>query len=132
MKVRKELTDEEYQVLIEDNNKRLAELAKEKQIIESSLEESSTALNVDALNHELKKYVANPLITPELINKLIERIEIKEDGSPRIYYRFSNSYISSIFFRATHSTRRGLRGQNECHLSSPFSETYLLRFWGYR
>lgn len=106
MKVRKELTDEEYQILIEDNNKRLAELTKEKQTIETSLDESSTALNVDALNNELKKFVANPLITPELLNKLIDRIEIKEDGSPRIYYRFSNGYISSIFFRATHSTRR--------------------------
>lgn len=108
MKVRKELTDEEYQILIEDNNKRLTELTNEKQSLETSISESSTALNVDVLNNELRKFVAKPAITPDLLNKLIERIEIKEDGSPRIYYRFSNAYISSIFFRATHSTPRAL------------------------
>ncbi|WP_110114923.1 hypothetical protein [Bacillus sp. CGMCC 1.16541] len=106
MKVRKEITDEEYQILIEDNNKRLAELTKEKQTLETSIGKSSTALNVDVLNNELRKFIASPAITPDLLNKLIERIEIKEDGSSRIYYRFSNAYISSIFFQATHSTQR--------------------------
>lgn len=108
MKVRKEISDEEYQLLIEDNNQKLTELTTKKQSIEEALNESSSALNIDALNKELEGFIANPTLTPEFLHKFIERIEIKEDGSPRIFYRFSNSYISSIFFRVTHSTQRGL------------------------
>ncbi|AQS54747.1 hypothetical protein [Novibacillus thermophilus] len=98
MKVRKEIRDEEYQLLIEDNNQKLTELTTKKQSIEEALNESSSALNIDALNKELEEFIANPTLTPEFLHKFIERIEIKEDGSPRIFYRFSNSYISSIFF----------------------------------
>lgn len=60
----------------------------------------------------------NPTLDRKILHKLIERIEILEDGSPRIYYRFSNSYMSSIFLRATNSTQRG-----------SYVETYLPAEW---
>nr|WP_312096081.1 hypothetical protein [Niallia sp.] len=28
-----------------------------------------------------------------MLHRLVDRIEIKEDGSPRIYYRFSNELV---------------------------------------
>lgn len=34
-------------------------------------------------------------LTPELLHRFIEKIEIKKDGSPKIYYRFSDA---SIYF----------------------------------
>lgn len=106
MKVRRELSDEEYQLLLTDNNLRLTDLTSRRKIIEKSLNESSTSLNFDTLNKELNVFISTPILTPNFLHKFIERIEIKENGSPKIYYRFSDSYISSIFFQATRHTPR--------------------------
>ncbi|WP_420490293.1 DUF4368 domain-containing protein [Neobacillus drentensis] len=35
-------------------------------------------------------------LTPEILHRLIDRIEIKADGSPRIFYRFSNPAAYSL------------------------------------
>ncbi|WP_231392031.1 MULTISPECIES: DUF4368 domain-containing protein [unclassified Paenibacillus] len=35
-------------------------------------------------------------LTPEILHRLIDRIEIKADGSPRIFYRFSNPSAYSL------------------------------------
>lgn len=59
---------------------------------------------------QVEQFIQNPVLSEEILHKLIEHIEIKEDGSPRIYYRFSNLYLSSIFFQATHSTQHGMSG----------------------
>ncbi|WP_155486418.1 hypothetical protein [Paraclostridium sordellii] len=32
-------------------------------------------------------------LTPDVANRLIDKIEVSEDGTPRIYYRFSESSI---------------------------------------
>ncbi|WP_369814071.1 DUF4368 domain-containing protein [Geobacillus sp. PA-3] len=54
-------------------------------------------INFKELMAQLEQFIQAPKLDKEILHKLIERIEIKEDGSPRIFYRFSNSYISSIF-----------------------------------
>ncbi|WP_285517847.1 DUF4368 domain-containing protein [Thermolongibacillus altinsuensis] len=45
-------------------------------------------------------------LTPEILHRLIDRIEIKADGSPRIFYRFSNlsAYFLILSINAQHST----------------------------
>jgi DNA invertase Pin-like site-specific DNA recombinase len=45
-------------------------------------------------------------LTPDILHRFVERIEIKSDGTPKIFYRFSESSIYfSIFFNNTqHST----------------------------
>ncbi|MDR7001942.1 hypothetical protein [Neobacillus niacini] len=47
-----------------------------------------------------------PTLDEEILHKLIQRIEIKEDGSPRIFYRFSDpsAYYLINFINAQHST----------------------------
>lgn len=109
-KVRKEIGNEEYQLLVEDCNNAISKLLEEKRILAESLTQQKETLNFNELLKQLQHFTQNPKLDEEILHKLIERIEIKEDGSPRIYYRFSNSYISSIFFRATHSTPHGSRG----------------------
>lgn len=45
-------------------------------------------------------------LTPDILNRFIERIEIKTDGTPKIFYRFSKSsiYFSAFFNNTQHST----------------------------
>lgn len=103
MKVNGELSEEEYQLLIEDNNQQLAKLMREQRELNEILTHQKN-INFKELMAQLEQFIQAPKLDEEILHKLIERIEIKEDGSPRIFYRFSNSYISSIFLRATHST----------------------------
>src|SRR5690606_30306896 len=83
--------------------------------LEKGLLQQKQTIDFTKLIQQIERFVQNPVLDEEMLHKLIERIEIKEDGSPRIHYRFSDPYISSIFLRATHSTRR-----------APYAETYPL------
>ncbi|OOE02104.1 hypothetical protein BO219_10065 [Anoxybacillus kestanbolensis] len=38
------------------------------------------------IKNELKEYIHFNKLTPEMLHRLVDRIEIKEDGSPKIYY----------------------------------------------
>lgn len=113
MKIRGEIQDEEYRLLIEDNGNQLAKLNEEKAKLEQGLLHQKQTIDFTKLINQVEQFVKNPILDKEMLHKLIERIEIKEDGSPRIFYRFSDPYISSIFSRATHSTPH-----------APYAETY--------
>lgn len=45
-------------------------------------------------------------LTPEVLNRFVERIEIKAYGTPRIFYRFSklSIYFSDLTSNTQHST----------------------------
>jgi hypothetical protein len=107
MKIRGEIQDEEYRLLIEDNGNQLAKLNEEKAKLEQGLLHQKQTIDFTKLINQVEQFVKNPILDEEMLHKLIERIEIKEDGSPRMFYRFSDPYISSIFSRATHSTQHG-------------------------
>lgn len=106
-KVRKEIENDEYQLLVDDCNRTISKLNEEKMLIKKTLSKKQSDLNFNELNKKLEDFMKNPTLDRKILHKLIERIEILEDGSPRIYYRFSNPYMSSIFLRATNSTPRG-------------------------
>ncbi|WP_083879369.1 DUF4368 domain-containing protein [Robertmurraya massiliosenegalensis] len=82
----------------------LAKLNEEKLKLEKGLLQQKQTIDFTKLIQQIEQFVQNPVLDEEMLHKLIERIEIKEDGSPRIHYRFSDPYISSIFLRVTHST----------------------------
>lgn len=111
MKIRGEIQDEEYRLLIEDNGIQLAKLNEEKLKLEKGLLQQKQTIDFTKLIQQIEQFVQNPVLDEEILHKLIERIEIKEDGSPRIHYRFSDPYISSIFLRATHSTQHALSAE---------------------
>lgn len=98
MKIRGEIQDEEYRLLIEDNGNQLAKLNEEKAKLEQGLLHQKQTIDFTKLINQVEQFVKNPILDEEMLHKLIERIEIKEDGSPRMFYRFSDPYISSIFY----------------------------------
>jgi hypothetical protein len=55
-----------------------------------SLFESEQVIeNIDKLKQELLHFLNFDELAPEILHRLINRIEVKEDGTPRIHYRFS-------------------------------------------
>ena len=56
----------------------------------------NTNLNSNLNNgiHYFKNIASNiDDLTPDIVSRLIDKIEISQDGTPRIYYRFSESSI---------------------------------------
>lgn len=47
------------------------------------------------VQNELKKIIDIKDITPELLHKLIHKIEVKENKDIIIHYRFSNPFLSN-------------------------------------
>ena len=69
------------------------ELKSEKLLLESTM---STNLNSNLSSGMCYfKSIASNIndLTPDVVNRLIDKIEVSEDGTPRIYYRFSESSI---------------------------------------
>lgn len=97
MELRDEITDEEYQLLVKDNGSKLEKLNEEKIQIENGLFQQQQNIDFTRLINQVEQFVINPILDEEMLHLPIERIEIKEDGNPRIFYRFSDPYMSSIF-----------------------------------
>jgi hypothetical protein len=64
------------------------------------------ALNFNEVLKQLELFTQNTTLDEEILHKLIERIEIKEDRSPRIFYRFLGLLHIFYFFSSNtqHST----------------------------
>lgn len=85
-----EMTNEEYNEYVADINQRLNELDEQKCKLEESLKNNKDTLAFTELKQLLEQFLSFKELTPEILHRLIERIEIKSDGSPKIFYRFSN------------------------------------------
>lgn len=80
---------DEYLEMVEDNNNELSQLAEKKNEIISMLESEQIIDNIDKLKQELLQFLNFDELTPELLHRLINRIDVKEDGTPVIHYRFA-------------------------------------------
>ncbi len=71
---------------------------KKKEIFNTSLLNELYGLKDEIIN--LKE------LTPEILNRFVECIKVKADGTPKIFYRFSESsiYFSAFFSNTQHST----------------------------
>ncbi|QYY44434.1 DUF4368 domain-containing protein [Aneurinibacillus thermoaerophilus] len=83
------ITHEEYQDSIEANNKELTELMEKKNQLLSLLESEDVIETIEKLKQELLHFLNFDELTPEILHRLINRIEVKEDGTPIIHYRFA-------------------------------------------
>jgi site-specific DNA recombinase len=83
------ITQEDYQDMIEANNNEINELVVSKKELESLLSSNKVVENIQKLKHELAQFLNFDELTPEILHRLIDRIEIKADGTPKIFYRFS-------------------------------------------
>lgn len=83
------ITQEDYQDMIEANSKEINELVVSKKELESLLSSHKVVENIQKLKQELAQFLNFDELTPEILHRLIDRIEIKADGTPKIFYRFS-------------------------------------------
>ena len=87
------ISKEDYDTIVENINLELNELKSKKLSIESTV---NTNLNSNISNSiSYFKSIAYTIteLTPNVINRLIDKIEVSENGTPRVYYRFSESSI---------------------------------------
>ncbi|MGX1984065.1 DUF4368 domain-containing protein [Thermolongibacillus altinsuensis] len=89
-----------------DINKQIDDLSLMKKQAESSLQTTNDELAIRELKQSIEAFMDFKELTPEILHRLIDRIEIKADGSPRILYRFSNpsAYSLILSINAQHST----------------------------
>lgn len=105
--VNDEITKEQYNSIIEEDALQLHELTEKQQQYKTLIAQNFDVSNGIEDITKLQEKISNiQELTPEILNRFVERIEIKEDGSPRIYYRFSGSsiYFSTLTNFETHST----------------------------
>ncbi|MDO6354968.1 recombinase family protein [Caloramator sp. CAR-1] len=104
--INEEINKEDYDMFISETNKKINNLTK-------VLEKNQTIINDISKNFSLKDLdnLKNMIInikelTPDILNRFIERIEIKADGTPKIFYRFSGAsvYFSALSINTQHST----------------------------
>ncbi|MCM3024186.1 recombinase family protein [Heyndrickxia ginsengihumi] len=81
-------TKEEYNEYVDVTNKEIEALLVKKQELLSSLNTKDDTLAFTELKKRLEEYMDIKELTPDILHRLIERIEIKADGNARIHYRF--------------------------------------------
>lgn len=83
------ITQEEYRENVEANNIEINELSEKKNDFLTALESEQTVDNIENLKQELLQFLNFDELTPEILHRLINRIEVTADGTPIIHYRFS-------------------------------------------
>lgn len=88
------ITKNDYDMLIVDINTRLDAIIKRQQECAALVTQN---YNTNNCIKDVEKIQAEVLdikeLTPEILNRFIEKIEIKADGTPKVYYRFSGSNL---------------------------------------
>lgn len=83
------ITQNEYREMVDANNTELDELVTKKNELVSQFEQENVTENLGQLKSELLSFLNFDELTPEMLHRLVNRIEVREDGIPRIHYRFS-------------------------------------------
>ncbi|MEH7009355.1 recombinase family protein [Neobacillus niacini] len=83
------ITQQDYRDVVEQNEINLKHLFQKRSEIEIKLSNKDTNEQIKKIQKELSLIKKVDILTSDLLHRLIERIEIKADGSARIYYRFS-------------------------------------------
>jgi site-specific DNA recombinase len=104
--IEEKITKEDYDEFVNDTNEHIDNTLSKIENLKAALETKYDQLALLELKHQLDGFVDFQELTPDILHRLIERIEIKADGSPRIFYRFSDpsSYYLINFINAQHST----------------------------
>ncbi|WP_430788408.1 recombinase family protein [Virgibacillus flavescens] len=84
------ITKEEYHQVIDTNNEEIKSLILQKENLYTKMKSKYSQKEIHKLKKELVELAAFKKLSPEILHKFIQKIEIKADGTPRIYYRFSD------------------------------------------
>lgn len=87
------ISKEEYDNIIEIINLEINELNSKKLLLQNQISTKFDSYLNSGISYF--KNIASNIndLTPDVVNRLIDKIEVSEDGTPRIYYRFSESSI---------------------------------------
>jgi Site-specific recombinases, DNA invertase Pin homologs len=102
--IRNEISSDNYSSFVRETDEEIAKLTTEKEKINISECNKVNDERFNELFKKLEQFIKCPTLDKEILHRLIERI----NGSPIIYYRFSDPHQSSIFFQATHTSRRAM------------------------
>ena len=83
------ITQLEYREVVKQNEEALRSLLQSKAEVKKKLSTMSNPEQIKQLQKELGQFTKVDILTPEILHRLIEKIEIKADGTARIFYRFS-------------------------------------------
>jgi site-specific DNA recombinase len=82
------ISKEDYDNYIRLINKELENLNSNKQKLELELTADDQEIVFAELSTSLHSILELDKLTPDILHRFIEKIEIKQDGTPRIFYRF--------------------------------------------
>ncbi|HFL3666660.1 TPA: recombinase family protein [Clostridioides difficile] len=113
-----EITKEAYNSFICDIDIEINQYTEHIKKLELELSKHKDTTNLSKLQ-DIQTYIKDfSKLTPELLNRFIEKIEIKKDGSPKIYYRFSDASIYfSDLINFTQVSQCGVFGNISIHLT---------------
>lgn len=83
------ISKSDYDFYILDINNKISQLDSSLLGHKNKLSKLESNNHLKSLEDLSQAYLKIDELTSEILNRFIERIEIKEDGSPRIFYRFS-------------------------------------------
>ncbi|MGM0836546.1 MAG: recombinase family protein [Bacillota bacterium] len=87
------ITKEEYEEYSAMLNEDLKVLIENKALCDRPKDITAKKQSFEKLKGTLRSIIDFDKLTPEVLHRLIDKIEIKADGSPRIHYRFSNPLL---------------------------------------
>jgi site-specific DNA recombinase len=89
------ISEADYKVATESSNAELASL-QEKLLAFSVLNgEKGSAESIVRFKKELKEFMKLDQLTPEMVHRFVDKIEVKADGSVNIYYKFTPTALLS-------------------------------------
>jgi site-specific DNA recombinase len=83
------ITQQDYRDVVKSNEVNLKHLLQTKSEIEIKLANKNAEEQIKKVKKELSIIKKVDTLTPDILHRLIELIEIKADGTARIFYRFS-------------------------------------------
>lgn len=101
-----EISKEDYDIFKSSIDLKIKELTEKEQKYKTLIAEKFNTELLNELDKLKEKIIDLKELTPEVLNRFVERIEVKADGTPKIFYRFSESsiYFSAFFSNTQHST----------------------------
>lgn len=87
------ITKAEYMEVTESNNEELCSLQDKLQSLSALQSCNDGAENILKLKNELKQFMELTELTPDMLHRLINKIEVKADGSVNIHYKFAATAI---------------------------------------
>lgn len=77
---------ETFKITNNANGMEIEKLRVQKEFLQENV--SKDEVNLFSIKDDFMLYLYSPKVLPEVIHRFISRIEIEEDGTPRIYYNF--------------------------------------------